>query len=93
MYCFIPIERESTTRDTFSIPNEEVKVEEKEKFKGSDNVHIVKYKHLKYLSKDFPLNPKEEKKNCYLMIFFKDCLLYTSPSPRDRQKSRMPSSA
>ena len=22
-----------------------------------------------------------------------DCLLYTSPSPRDRQKSRMPSSA
>ena len=24
---------------------------------------------------------------------FIDCLLYTSPSPRDRQKSRMPSSA
>ena len=24
---------------------------------------------------------------------FKHCLLYTSPSPRDRQKSRMPSSA
>ena len=23
----------------------------------------------------------------------KDCLLYTSPSPRDRQKSRMPSCA
>ena len=23
----------------------------------------------------------------------RDCLLYTSPSPRDRQKSRMPSSA
>ena len=26
-------------------------------------------------------------------IAYKDCLLYTSPSPRDRQKSRMPSSA
>ena len=26
-------------------------------------------------------------------ILFSDCLLYTSPSPRDRQKSRMPSSA
>ena len=26
-------------------------------------------------------------------IKFNDCLLYTSPSPRDRQKSRMPSSA
>ena len=25
--------------------------------------------------------------------FLSDCLLYTSPSPRDRQKSRMPSSA
>ena len=26
-------------------------------------------------------------------IKYKDCLLYTSPSPRDRQKCRMPSSA
>ena len=31
-----------------------------------------------------PGAPGEESKNC---------LLYTSPSPRDRQKSRMPSSA
>ena len=28
-----------------------------------------------------------------LFIDDRDCLLYTSPSPRDRQKSRMPSSA
>ena len=28
-----------------------------------------------------------------LIELFMDCLLYTSPSPRDRQKSRMPSSA
>ena len=27
------------------------------------------------------------------MVLLKNCLLYTSPSPRDRQKSRMPSSA
>ena len=27
------------------------------------------------------------------MIFFYTCLLYTSPSPRDRTRSRMPSSA
>ena len=26
-------------------------------------------------------------------FWIKSCLLYTSPSPRDRQKSRMPSSA
>ena len=29
----------------------------------------------------------------YLFINDKDCLLYTSPSPRDRTRSRMPSSA
>ena len=31
----------------------------------------------------------------WLLVYFypKACLLYTSPSPRDRQKSRMPSSA
>ena len=27
------------------------------------------------------------------VVLYLDCLLYTSPSPRDRQKSRMPSSA
>ena len=29
----------------------------------------------------------------YMVSLFKDCLLYTSPSPRDRTRSRMPSSA
>ena len=29
----------------------------------------------------------------FLVIKFTDCLLYTSPSPRDRTRSRMPSSA
>jgi hypothetical protein len=29
----------------------------------------------------------------YTVPMYNDCLLYTSPSPRDRQKSRMPSSA
>ena len=28
-----------------------------------------------------------------VLNYVQDCLLYTSPSPRDRQKSRMPSSA
>ena len=31
--------------------------------------------------------------NIILFVLFTNCLLYTSPSPRDRQKSRMPSSA
>ena len=30
---------------------------------------------------------------CDLDLLTNGCLLYTSPSPRDRQKSRMPSSA
>ena len=32
-------------------------------------------------------------KKAELIISFKSCLLYTSPSPRDSRKSRMPSSA
>ena len=36
---------------------------------------------------------KEDSVFSSLLRFFSACLLYTSPSPRDRQKSRMPSSA
>ena len=43
--------------------------------------------YVSYLSKKALDAEPEMKKN------FTDCLLYTSPSPRDRQKSRMPSSA
>ena len=35
----------------------------------------------------------ERSGNCDLQALGYSCLLYTSPSPRDRQKSRMPSSA
>ena len=28
-----------------------------------------------------------------VMVLLEDCLLYTSPSPRDKRQSRMPSSA
>ena len=31
--------------------------------------------------------------DAYILTQYYGCLLYTSPSPRDRQKSRMPSSA
>ena len=33
------------------------------------------------------------KKNFDVTLNLEDCLLYTSPSPRDRTRSRMPSSA
>ena len=44
--------------------------------------------HFNAISKEFtPLHQSEIQRT------HKSCLLYTSPSPRDRQKSRMPSSA
>ena len=45
------------------------------------------YRHLENLKKD-----DDETANSILNIC-KSCLLYTSPSPRDRTRSRMPSSA
>ena len=36
---------------------------------------------------------KESRQKKILVVKHRNCLLYTSPSPRDRQKSRMPSSA
>ena len=36
---------------------------------------------------------KEDQQELAQVILDEACLLYTSPSPRDRQKSRMPSSA
>ena len=36
---------------------------------------------------------KGKKEDLEKAIHFIDCLLYTSPSPRDRTRSRMPSSA
>ena len=37
--------------------------------------------------------PNSLGKKITVVAFVEGCLLYTSPSPRDRQKSRMPSSA
>ena len=54
------------------------------------------------LEKKIEDNPNSEKKRMEIKFscgedgiseYLDDCLLYTSPSPRDRQKSRMPSSA
>ena len=44
-----------------------------------------------YLS--FFASPADYQQGETVRIMYIHCLLYTSPSPRDRQKSRMPSSA
>ena len=50
-------------------------------------IEVEWFKHLAETTKIKEL-PKLSHKNILYV-----CLLYTSPSPRDRQKSRMPSSA
>ena len=44
-------------------------------------------------SKDFNSDSEEKQLEDSIEFILNICLLYTSPSPRDRQKSRMPSSA
>ena len=47
-----------------------------------DGVELSRNFHRKVLSSDMDVSSEPQ-----------DCLLYTSPSPRDRTRSRMPSSA
>ena len=52
------------------------------------------YFNLEYAIKELETLLKGQWKNGMIPhILFHDCLLYTSPSPRDRTRSRMPSSA
>ena len=44
-------------------------------------------------SKPVLQSPKKGDREARLFVTFRPCLLYTSPSPRDRTRSRMPSSA
>ena len=47
---------------------------------------------IKYLMR-YGKKDGHNKKDLLKAVHYITCLLYTSPSPRDRQKSRMPSSA
>ena len=46
-----------------------------------------------YRTTSYQFNSVDHAANLFALKEFGNCLLYTSPSPRDRQKSRMPSSA
>ena len=61
-------------------------------FNGNNKSNTQDFDHyLRRLGYKF----KNESKDCggYIILKNKNCLLYTSPSPRDTDKSRMPSSA
>ena len=73
----------------FSIEEERLS---RKKYDGGPFAAMIKFKEftdkLDYLVVAHT-QPLEESSR----VDFSGCLLYTSPSPRDRQKSRMPSSA
>ena len=56
-------------------------------FVPTNPVLLVKY------NSTIKTNTESFNKNFNLLINHKTCLLYTSPSPRDVEESRMPSSA
>ena len=55
--------------------------------------HSYEYEYLYEEIKQQKSRHKQYFKCPYCRTKYNGCLLYTSPSPRDRQKSRMPSSA
>ena len=69
-----------------------------EKLDKQDQIDGVLFEKVESLHREVTRKTDEIKKGCERDIRKVDdrlrtCLLYTSPSPRDRQKSRMPSSA
>ena len=58
-------------------------------FKVPEDV-VIELKDNAHQNKYLPMQGLSELRN---VVAKYTCLLYTSPSPRDRQKSRMPSSA
>ena len=69
--------------DKFEVQRQKIIAAGREKF--ADNVAFYTKDNVFYLSETSRWN--------YLVGQSKHCLLYTSPSPRDRTRSRMPSSA
>ena len=68
-------------------------------FKNSQgNDDILEFEDGKWVLSVYVTNADKSAESIYLMrqlnvALNRDCLLYTSPSPRDRTRSRMPSSA
>ena len=90
----------------YSSQNQDIKNKRKETSLKNDQKIILEKRKLtnierygfdyNFVSDDFKINSKKtmiERYGVEHPIHSEDCLLYTSPSPRDRQKSRMPSSA
>ena len=61
---------------------------------GSANVQVALLSEkIDSLSNHFKSHKKDNHSRRGLLMMVNNCLLYTSPSPRDKRQSRMPSSA
>ena len=77
------------------------KIERRKILRRLNTVNVFDFEYAPAENDQLELNLEEEdgytfnfKKGKWVFEeWYGDCLLYTSPSPRDRQKSRMPSSA
>ena len=56
-------------------------------------VDRFKKDHTFFMAEDKELCTYEKHHKQKILLFLSSCLLYTSPSPRDVEESRMPSSA
>ena len=71
-----------------SVDEKEMKTDNDDEIKTDNSEEI---KEVKEKKTDQP--KKDEKSTSFFGMLYKNCLLYTSPSPRDKRQSRMPSSA
>ena len=62
-----------------------------ESYKTRQRYYEAMQRFCRYLAEEYRLQKLANISGKHLVAYV--CLLYTSPSPRDRQKSRMPSSA
>ena len=60
---------------------------------SNNNRHNIGFKVVDAINQKFGLSKQKPKFKGLLTTGNIDCLLYTSPSPRDVEESRMPSSA
>ena len=94
----MPRTKASAKREVEAVVDEgEGKQQEEETEKSSPLSPITKKKKLVKKSSNEKKRKieeeKEEEEDAAKVALKEDCLLYTSPSPRDRTRSRMPSSA
>ena len=61
--------------------------------KTLEEIGVISYVKNQFLGFAIPYVVDGKGKNYFPDFIVKVCLLYTSPSPRDRTRSRMPSSA